>query len=375
MAGIYVHVPFCSQACHYCDFHFSTSLKNVQNVIDCIKKELTLQRSYLQGKTVNTIYFGGGTPSILQPDLLHDIINVIKNNFNLEKELECTIEVNPEDVSLTKLDNWFKCGINRISIGVQSFIERDLKFMNRAHTKQQSIGALQLIKQSNIKNINADLIYGYPQLTLRDWQNNLKKLIEFKIQHISCYCLTVEKKTALFNFILNNQCEPIDPEQGVKHFLIARDILIESGYQHYEISNFSLENHQSLHNKNYWNKTHYLGVGPSAHSYNGRSRQWNVKNNAIYCNKIKKNELFYELENLTNKNIINEYILTSLRTFNGLDLNYIADRINNNEYLQFTNELIKLEKSGFLTTKNNVIQLNEKGMLFADSISSQLFLI
>ena len=375
MAGIYVHVPFCSQACHYCDFHFSTSLKNVQNVIDCIKKELTLQRSYLQGKTVNTIYFGGGTPSILQPDLLHDIINVIKNNFNLEKELECTIEVNPEDVSLTKLDNWFKCGINRISIGVQSFIERDLKFMNRAHTKQQSIGALQLIKQSNIKNINADLIYGYPQLTLRDWQNNLKKLIEFKIQHISCYCLTVEKKTALFNFILNNQCEPIDPEQGVKHFLIARDILIESGYQHYEISNFSLENHQSLHNKNYWNKTHYLGVGPSAHSYNGRSRQWNVKNNAIYCNKIKKNELFYELENLTNKNIINEYILTSLRTFNGLDLNYIADRINNNEYLQFTNELIKLEKSGFLTTKDNVIQLNEKGMLFADSISSQLFLI
>tara|TARA_B100000902_G_scaffold350385_1_gene359643 strand:- start:218 stop:1345 length:1128 start_codon:yes stop_codon:yes gene_type:complete len=375
MAGIYVHVPFCSQACHYCDFHFSTSLKNVQNVIDCIKKELTLQRSYLQGKTVNTIYFGGGTPSILQPDLLHDIINVIKNNFNLEKELECTIEVNPEDVSLTKLDNWFKCGINRISIGVQSFIERDLKFMNRAHTKQQSIGALQLIKQSNIKNINADLIYGYPQLTLRDWQNNLKKLIEFKIQHISCYCLTVEKKTALFNFILNNQCEPIDPEQGVKHFLIARDILIESGYQHYEISNFSLENHQSLHNKNYWNKTHYLGVGPSAHSYNGRSRQWNVKNNAIYCNKIKKNELFYELENLTNKNIINEYILTSLRTFNGLDLNYIADRINNNEYLQFTNELIKLETSGFLTTKDNVIQLNEKGMLFADSISSQLFLI
>ena len=342
MAGIYVHVPFCSQACHYCDFHFSTSLKNVQNVIDCIKKELILQRDYLKGKTINTIYFGGGTPSIIHPDFIGDIVNVIKNNFNLEKELECTIEVNPEDVSLNKLHNWYKCGINRISIGIQSFIEKDLRFMNRVHTKKQSIDALELIKQSNINNVNADLIYGYPQLNLKNWQGNLKKLIEFKIQHISCYCLTVEKKTALFNFIINNKCEPLDPEQGAQHFLIAREILIESGYNHYEISNFALENQQSLHNKNYWNKTHYLGVGPSAHSYNGESRHWNVKNNAIYCNKIKKNEPFYEMEILTHKNIINEYILTSLRTFKGLDLNFLADHITDIEYMQF----IKYKYSG-----------------------------
>tara|TARA_B100002052_G_scaffold169078_1_gene153860 strand:+ start:174 stop:1301 length:1128 start_codon:yes stop_codon:yes gene_type:complete len=375
MAGIYVHVPFCSQACHYCDFHFSTSLKNVQDVIDCIKKELILQKDYLKGNTVNTIYFGGGTPSLIEPEFIFDIINVIKHNFNLEKEIECTIEVNPEDVSLNKLYNWHKCGVNRISIGIQSFIEEDLRFMNRSHTKKQSIDALDLITQSNIKNVNADLIYGYPQLNLKNWKKNLKKLIEFKIQHISCYCLTVEKKTALFNFILNKKCKPLDPEQGVQHFLLAREILIESGYHHYEISNFAFDNQQSLHNKNYWNKTHYLGVGPSAHSYNGLSRQWNVKNNAIYCNKIKRNESFYEIENLTHKNIINEYILTSLRTFKGLDLNFLSGSISDIEYVQFLNEVRQLEKSGFFIRKDNVLHLNEKGILFADSISSQLFLI
>lgn len=375
MSGIYIHIPFCKQACHYCDFHFSTSLKNVQHVIDCIKKELILHSDYLKGKTVNTIYFGGGTPSVIHPDFIFETMNVIKNNFNLAKKLECTIEVNPEDVSSNKLYNWHKYGINRISIGIQSFIAKDLIFMNRAHTKKQSINALELIKQSKIKNVNADLIYGYPQLSLNNWQKNLKQLIEFEIQHISCYCLTVEKKTALFNFILNDKCKPLDPEQGAQHFLLARDILIESGYHHYEISNFALENQQSLHNKNYWNKTHYLGVGPSAHSYNGVSRQWNVKNNAIYCNKIKRNETFYELETLTYKNIINEYILTSLRTFNGLDLNFISDSITDFEYIQFISELRQLEKSGFFTSKDNMLKLNEKGMLFADSISSQLFLI
>ena len=375
MAGIYVHVPFCSQACHYCDFHFSTSLKNIQSVVDCIKKELTLQKNYLSDNKVNTIYFGGGTPSLLHQEHILDIITVIKNNFKLAKELEFTIELKLEDVSLDRLENWHKCGINRISIGVQSFIDRDLKFMNRSHTQKQSIVALQLIKQSSIKNINADLMYGYPLLSSKNWEKNLKKLIQFKIQHISCYCLTVEKKTALFHFIQNKQCAPLDPEQGVKHFLIARDILTGSGYKHYEISNYALPDYQSLHNKNYWNKTPYLGVGPSAHSYNGKSRQWNVRNNTVYCSKINKNELFYDIEILTNKDIINEYILTNLRTFNGLDLNYISDCINLNEYLQFTNELNKLEASGFLTTKDNVTHLNDKGMLFADSISSQLFLI
>ena len=375
MAGIYIHIPFCSQACHYCDFHFSTSLKNLRTVISCIKKELTIQKNYLEGQTINTVYFGGGTPSIIPFDYIVDILKLIKSNYNINKEFECTIEVNPEDVSLNKLYEWQTCGVNRVSIGIQSFFDEDLKFMNRAHNSKQALDALDLIRESNIKNVNADLIYGYPQLSIEGWTRNLQTLIEYKIQHISCYCLTVEKKTALFNFIKNNKCKPLDPDQGVKHFLKAREILIDSGYIHYEFSNFAFKNYQSQHNKNYWNKTHYLGIGPSAHSYNGKSRQWNVKNNSIYCEKIKTNQVFYEEETLTKKNIMNEHILTSVRTFSGLDLQFFSENMTHEEYKQFINESSKLERAGFFTRKENILHLTKKGMLFADSISSQLFLI
>ena len=375
MAGIYIHIPFCSQACSYCDFHFSTSLKNKKQIISAIEKELINEQHYLDGELINTIYFGGGTPSLLESKSIESILQTIQNNFPLSKNIECTLEANPEDISMSKIDDWFDLGVNRISLGVQSFRDEDLNYMNRIHTKQQSIQSIEMLKKSKIKNFSIDLIYGFPLLNKSGWVANLEKVIALNVPHISCYCLTVEKGTALDHFIKKKKEQPLQSETGREHFLIARSMLLNHNYNHYEISNFAKKGYKSQHNKNYWNKTRYLGVGPSAHSFNGVSRRWNIRNNSIYCNKISTNEIVYEEELLTKKNIINEYILTSIRTSSGLSLNYIKDHMNKSELSRFNMEINKLEKMELIKLKEGTMYLNEQGMLLSDMISENLFLI
>ena len=375
MAGIYIHIPFCSQSCSYCDFHFSTSLKNKKQIITAIKKEIVNEQNYLDGELINTIYFGGGTPSLLDSNSIASILQTIQNNFHLSKNIECTLEANPEDISTSKIDDWFKLGVNRISLGVQSFRDEDLNYMNRAHTKDQAIQSIEMLKDSKLQNFNIDLIYGFPLLNKSGWVGNLEKVITLKVPHISCYCLTVEKDTPLFHFIKKKKEQPLQPDTGREHFLIARNMLLKHNYNHYEISNFSTMGYESLHNQNYWNKTRYLGVGPSAHSFNGVSRRWNIRNNTIYCNKISNNEIVYEEEVLTQKNIINEYILTSIRTSSGIPLNYVRSQMNKAELNRFNIEISKLEKMKLIELKEDTLYLNEKGMLLADMISKNLFLI
>jgi len=375
MAGIYVHIPFCSQACYYCDFHFSTSLKTKNRVINAIKKELVFQKNYLQSESINTIYFGGGTPSLIGVQLLESVITTIATNFRLAKNLEFTIEANPEDLEKSKIASWHNIGFNRVSLGVQSFRDQDMQYLNRCHNKKQAIHAIELLQKSKIKKLNIDLIYGYPGLDNTSWTKNLHYAIAMNIPHISCYCLTVEQQTPLYYFIKKGKYQKLNSDTGKAQFLIARDILIQNNYSHYEISNFAKEGYNSLHNQNYWNKTKYLGVGPSAHSFDGKTRQWNIKNNIKYCQHIENNTCFYKKEELTKQNLINEYILTSLRTSLGIDVNYVKSEMNTLEYKSFYIEINKLKRQKFVMMEDDKIFLTESGMLLADSISENLFLI
>ena len=375
MAGIYIHIPFCSQACHYCDFHFSTSLKNKQRIINAINTELIIQKHYLKSQLIQTIYFGGGTPSIIDSVSLSHIMETIETNYKLVKNTEITIEANPEDISQKQILSWSNIGFNRISLGVQSFRDQDLKYMNRIHNSKQATQAITLLQKSRINNLNVDLIYGYPGLDDAAWKKNLDKLISLNIPHISCYCMTIEPQTPLYYFIKKGKYEKLNSAKGNRQFLIAREKLISSGYEHYEISNFAKPECASLHNKNYWNKTHYLGVGPSAHSFNGTSRQWNIKNNSLYCAKIEQNDCYYEIETLTNKDKINEYIMTHIRTSIGMDKKYFKQNMDNIAFIHFKTELSKLEAQKLLKINGSNIALTESGMLISDSISENLFLI
>ena len=375
MSGIYVHIPFCSKACHYCDFHFSTSLNLVEGVISCIQIELKKKKHLLSSKTIKSIYFGGGTPSAIHHDFIFDILNTIKENFNLSKNIECTIEMNPDNVSPELIRKYYDNGINRVSLGVQSFRDCDLLYMNRSHNGKQALESLEILNKSRISNINVDLIYGYPTLDDKSWIENLKILTGFNVHHISCYCMTVEKKTALEFLIKKKKLRPLEPDTGARQFKIARDFLTRNKFTHYEISNYSIKNFKSVHNQNYWNHSNYIGVGPSAHSFVDNLRQWNINNNKKYCDQIHAGKKFYQKEKLNRKNIFNEYIFMNLRSFKGLDISHCYKQLKPNEIKDFNNEIKKLENLNVLRKKNNLIYLNEKGMLISDNISSRLFLV
>ena len=298
MAGIYIHIPFCKQACHYCNFHFSTSLLRKNDFVNALLKEIKLQKEYLNDEIVETIYFGGGTPSLLQISDLRYIIDKIKQTFQVTKDAELTFEANPDDISVEKLTEWKEAGINRLSIGVQSFFEEDLKWMNRAHNQQQAIDNLQLATQ-HFNNITIDLIYGHPLLTDDKWKQNVEKVIALNISHISCYALTIEPKTPLHKMIKEKKKEDVDPGKQAEQFLLLMNWLNNAGYEHYEISNFAKPGNRSRHNSSYWQGKKYMGLGPSAHSFDGKSRQWNVSNNNLYITAINKNEIPFEKEILT----------------------------------------------------------------------------
>ena len=375
MVGIYIHIPFCSQACHYCDFHFSTSLKLKKRVISAMKKEIIQQKKYLDNSMIKTIYFGGGTPSLIQSAEIQDIYNTIQHNFILSDDVEFTIEANPEDITESLVASWHQIGINRVSLGVQAFKDKDLRYMNRIHTSRQSFRALELLKKSKIKNLSVDLIYGFPNLSDSTWEESLDIILKFDPQHISCYSMTVEKKTPLFHLIKKGVYSKLNFDQANRQFLIARKKLRNSGYAHYEISNFAKDGHFSLHNTGYWNKTHYLGIGPSAHSFNGQTRQWNINNNLKYSHAIENNLQHYDVEKLSRKNMINEYILTRLRTSSGIKQDLVSCKMTSQEYQKFNKEIEKFIDLGLIQKNHNSLSCTESGMLIADSISSDLFLI
>ncbi|MDI9357815.1 MAG: radical SAM family heme chaperone HemW [Phycisphaerales bacterium] len=373
MAGIYIHVPFCKKACNYCNFHFSTKTNKKTTMVDCLIKEIALQKVFLQNHPIETVYFGGGTPSLLTPIEIERILESIYKNYKIN-EPEISLEINPDDVNIADVKQWKLLGINRTSLGVQSFHDEDLQWMNRAHNAQQAQQAIDILLTHHTGNISVDLIYGLPTHDINKWSENIKKVIAYDIPHLSCYCLTVEKKTMLSKMIDNKLVTPLSEEMQVEQFLLLLDFLEHAQYEHYEISNFAKIGFRSRHNSNYWKQMHYLGIGPSAHSYNGLTRQWNCSNNQLYINAIQNNQIPSTVEQLTEKNKINEYIMTAIRTIEGIDLSYIR--------LNFFDELyIKIENILALWVLDNKMEqvvpnryvLNRAGKLIADRITASLF--
>jgi oxygen-independent coproporphyrinogen-3 oxidase len=374
MAGIYIHIPFCKQACHYCDFHFSTSLKYKDEMLESIHKEIKLQKSYLCNQQIETIYFGGGTPSLLSADEISKLIENIQVNYEVIANPEITLEANPDDLGLSKLNDLKNTVINRLSIGVQSFFDEDLRWMNRAHVAKEAESAIKRAQDFGLENITIDLIYGYPLLSDEKWQSNIQNAVNFEIPHISSYSMTVEPKTALASFINKGQQKSMDDAQSARQFQYLIEELTTNGFEHYEISNFAKPGQYSKHNTNYWRGVHYLGVGPSAHSFNGESRQWNLANNAKYLAALERNEIPFDLETLTLENRYNEYLMTGLRTQWGVDLNkierdYGAEQKSN--LLAVADEY--LDKNWLTLTANKLV-LTQTGKLYADLIASELFI-
>lgn len=375
MAGIYFHIPFCKQACHYCDFHFSTSLKYKTEMVYALQKEVILRKQYLLNQRIETIYFGGGTPSLLNGYELEKLLETVYRNFEVATDVEITLEANPDDLDRAKIKDLKSTSINRFSIGVQSFYDEDLAWMNRAHVASQAESAIKGAQDAGFTNITIDLIYGYPLLSTEKWQNNINAAISFDVPHISAYALTVEPKTALDTFIKRKIQSPISSEQSVNHFKLLIDQLETASYEHYEISNFAFSGKRSKHNTNYWKGVKYLGIGPSAHSFNGSERQWNLANNAVYLDSILKGKLCYEKELLSTKDKANEYIMTALRTSDGVSILKIEALLNDKLVNQFKKQLNYHVDKGNIILKDKVAVLSLNGKFFADSISSDLFVL
>tara|TARA_R110002126_G_scaffold36810_3_gene111624 strand:+ start:1862 stop:3013 length:1152 start_codon:yes stop_codon:yes gene_type:complete len=380
MAGIYIHIPFCKQACHYCDFHFSTSLKKKEELIQCLANELELRKNELQNQTIETIYFGGGTPSLLTIDELRFLINTVYENFKVVENPEITLEANPDDLlavraqSRTIFENYKDIGINRLSIGIQSFFERDLKLMNRAHNSKEALECLTLATQ-HFDNISIDLIYGIPGLSNDEWIENIETALSFKVPHISCYALTVEPKTALETFIKKGIIDAVDDDLAQEQFNILVDKLEASGFVNYELSNFGKPNYFSKNNSAYWQGKPYLGIGPSAHSYSGDQRRWNVSNNTKYIKAIQKNELPSESETLSETDKFNEYIMTGLRTIWGISLEKVKDDFGENYKKQLLQQSEIYIKEHLLYIEDDKLLTTKKGKFLSDGIASNLFKI
>lgn len=375
MAGIYIHIPFCRQACNYCDFHFSTSLQNKDALLIALQKEIAMQRNYLNGEKISTVYIGGGTPSLLSETELMRLFEQLYKNFDIDKNAEITLEANPDDLTPKKIKELRSTPINRFSIGIQSFYDDDLKLMNRAHNSNEALTAVKCAQDNGFENITIDLIYGTPTLTNQKWRNNLQTAFDLGIKHISAYCLTVEPKTALAHAVKTGQIRNVDEDQSADQFEIMLEAMEQNKFIQYEISNFCKEGFYSKHNSNYWLKEKYIGLGPSAHSYNGENRQWNISNNALYIKSIEAGKLNVELEELSLAQRMNEYILTSLRTIWGTDLQYISERFGRDLIAGCMQEAEKYIGTEHLRHHENKLFLTDKGKLIADKIASDLFAV
>jgi oxygen-independent coproporphyrinogen-3 oxidase len=375
MAGIYIHIPFCKKACHYCNFHFSTNLQAKNELIESLVSEIEIRKQYLNNERIDSIYFGGGTPSLLSSEDIALIMQSIKKHFYTIENLECTLEANPDDITIDKLWFWKENGINRLSIGIQSFFDEDLLYMNRSHNAMQAKECVQLAYHAGITNMSIDLIFGYPLLSDEKWESNLSEAFNLPVTHISCYAMTVEPKTALENFIRTSKERPIAAGQSARQFEYTMEQMGKHDFQQYEISNYAKKGSQAIHNSNYWRGIPYLGIGPSAHSFNGESRQWNISNNAIYIKSLQQGIIPFEIEILSQKYKLNEAIMVSLRMHNGLNISNLEANFPNRLDAKWYEAIDKKVKLGLLHKVGNEIRLTLQGKLFADDIASDLFLL
>jgi oxygen-independent coproporphyrinogen-3 oxidase len=373
VAGIYVHIPFCRKACHYCNFHFSTSLKNIEPLIDSICLEIQKRSDFFANSTsIETLYFGGGTPSLLDTKYLIKIFNSLKEVFNFDHIKEITIETNPDDINFEKLSEYKSLGINRLSIGIQSFIDEELHQLNRIHSRSQSIEALSIAEKVGFRNVNIDLMFGLPKSSLKTLKESLDIIGDFNITHLSCYNLTVEERTSLWHFVNKENFHLPAEDEQYEQFLFIHECLKKMEYDHYEISNYSKPGFESLHNKNYWNRQNYLGIGPSAHSFSHNIRQWNVSNNPIYIKSLNNDLSFFEIETLTEWDHFNECIMLGLRQKKGLSKN-IINNVRSEIKESFLNDSRILISQGMLNETISHYYLNTEQFYLSDHISSQLF--
>lgn len=375
MAGFYVHIPLCKQVCYYCDFHFVASLKNKDRLISAIIKEIQLKSYAWKDVSFDTLYFGGGTPSILSASEINKLTDAIFRNFRVKDNAEFTLEANPDDLSPEYLDNLRNnTTVNRLSIGVQSFIDKDLSFLNRRHNGNTAIRAVQEAKMTGFDNITIDLIYGIPGLTEQEWLNNIEQFFQLDIDHLAAYHLSIEPKTVFGVFQKQNKISPVDEKSSLEQYYMLINELKKNGYEHYELANFARNKKYSKHNLGYWMGEYYVGIGPSAHSYHGNERNWNITNNTLYCKNIADNEQNYcssEILSMTDR--FNEYLLTSLRTMWGADLGYIKHAFGNRYYNYLEKVTNQYLSSNILIRYNNHIKFTEKGWFVSDGVLSELF--
>ncbi|MDZ4822543.1 MAG: radical SAM family heme chaperone HemW [Flavobacteriales bacterium] len=375
MAGIYLHIPFCKQACHYCDFHFSTSLKGKDDLLNAIHREMVLQKNYLEDEKVETIYLGGGTPSLLEGDELKKILDHIYELHEISADAEITLEANPDDLTQHKIRDLKSAGVNRLSIGIQSFRDEDLKLMNRVHTATQADYSVKCAQDSGFHNITIDLIYSLPEMALQGWKDNLQKATQLHVPHISAYCLTFEDRTP-FGYWLKEGKMKQEPDQvSREQFLVMVETLTNSAFEHYEVSNFAKQGFQSRHNTSYWQGKKYLGLGPSAHSFNGTSRQWNVPNNQRYIHALNAGKLDFNMEPLDKRTQLNEYLMTGLRTNWGIDLGLIQTKYDVDFKEMYGEEIDELKQRSELVIDKENIRLTTLGFLRADRIASDFFIL
>lgn len=384
MSGIYIHIPFCKQACHYCNFHFSTSLRYKNELIAALLKEIELVDDFFpeakrDAGQVETIYFGGGTPSLCSTEEIRSILQRIRNRFAVSSDAEITLEANPDDITGEKLQEWKLAGITRLSIGIQSFFEEDLVWMNRAHNSEQAWKSLVLATEY-FDNITIDLIYGTPGLTDEKWKQNVDRVINLGISHISCYALTVEPKTPLQKLIREHKAADVNPDQQSAQFLLLMKWLEEAGFEHYEISNFAKPGFRSRHNSSYWQGKPYFGFGPSAHSFDGASRWWNIANNSSYIRSIEDGKIPFEKEELTPVQQVNEMIMISLRTMEGLNTDRLIHEIKEigeEDVMQMKQTILEASagyiKKGLMVKEGDWLRLTKEGRLLADGIAADLF--
>jgi oxygen-independent coproporphyrinogen-3 oxidase len=371
---LYLHIPFCKQACHYCNFHFSTTLRSKPAMVEALLQELELQRDYLEGAPLSSIYLGGGTPSLLDTGELVRLFDAIYRLHPVEPGAEITLEANPDDLNAAKLAELRQhTPVNRLSIGIQSFSDDDLRWMNRAHSATEAHASLELALKAGFHDMTIDLIYGAPPTSDRQWQENVRIALDLGIPHLSCYCLTVEDKTALGTFVRRGQEPPVDEEKAIRQFEYLMSAAAGAGYEHYEISNFALPGRFARHNSNYWKGKPYLGIGPSAHSYNGVSRQWNVANNAQYMKAIGAGNIPSEQETLTPVQRYNEYVMTRLRTIWGCEWSEIQS-MGDSFANHFKREIRPFLNNGQVLLTDNKYTLSQEGKFLSDRIAVELFL-
>ena len=374
MSGIYIHIPYCKQACHYCDFHFSTTMKTKNEMIDCIVKEMDIRKSEFS-KKIDSVYIGGGTPSVMTNLELETIFNGLEKKISISDIKEITIEINPEDLINEKLEFYNEIGINRLSIGIQSMNNNILKWMNRSHNKNQIINGLNTVKELGYENISLDFIYGTPKNLTRDIKDELLEILKFNPTHLSCYHLTIEDGTYFGHLEKKRKIKRVEDDVSQKEFQWISEKLKSKNYQHYEISNFALQGKQSFHNSNYWNQSSYIGLGPGAHSFRNSTRRWNISNNRLYIKNIKSGVPYFEQEVLSPYDLVNEKIMLGLRTLNGLDKNYIFSIVPQSVKDEIESKLNTFLKDEILISTNNIISMNPEKWLLSEYVSRELFIL